>query len=529
MTFSTLEPYNIQTKKNEAILSILRSSPASIRSRYKTPIPTNVDFSSIVQANNSKIISNGNEITEETNKIEDPNEITEATTITQSLKVMHFVNIADFMPSNFQEQVCTITVKNFPMVLDLVIENLLVYFFSNFKFSWSFIDDSHVEGRLIFIRFGSMDHVRWLANELVMLRFKTAFAGSTIHFEPFASEYLKDLPDEQFTGSLASIKALLTSKKLDSDDAGPANYDAYRVDESELIEVPKDLKETIKKDIIRFRTKVLKDEKENRRKEAESERIRTKNKLQSLFLDAAKQDLEMDEAPFVESTEHEEMTDSQYEAFLKSQREKEYNDKYLAKVNALTELEQNQRTFLTSSLERARNYEQQVLDNKLESLKVWKQFDDNKHDPDLPAKYHLHHNNYPEYLRLRAIEKEREENRDAADEEAERQEEDARKNANQFMTSLSESIPAEVAPKSKSTSSDVVIANLDATVFRSKIGELVEEFLGVKEEFVIDFIFKHLVAHNFDKNDDLLADLTEILDDDAIIVIERLQQYAGLT
>ena len=528
MPISSIEPYNVQTDKNSALLSLLGTTETTyIRSRHRIPIPANVDFSSIIKANNSKILNNTNDIPKDPQGTQTSEEVSQVEHVSQNLTLSLFVNVNDFLPSNFQEQVCTVTIKNFPVVLELATESVLMHFFDKTKFSWSIIENSNIENRLIFIRFSSIDHLRWFLAKNVQHGFHEAF-GAQVYTEPLAGEYLKDLPEEPFSASLAPIRALLAASKADKgDDAGLDYYNKYKVDEQELIEVPKDLKEDIKRDIIRFRTKVLKDEKENRRKEAEAERIRTKNKLKSLFLDAVKQDDEPVDTPMTESAEHEEMDDAQYDAFLKEESAKKYHDLYQTKVSALDELEKSQRAVLAANLERERSYEKQVLDSKLQILQQWKNFDDEKIDPDLPARFRLYYTNHPEYLRLRAKEREQEEALDAADEEAEKKELAAHENASQFLSSFVKENVTENTP-TKNSVSNVVFANLDTESLRSKICDLVEEFLGVKEDFVIDFIYKHLIAHNFEKNQELIDELTEILDEDAVTVIERLKESVSL-
>lgn len=530
MPISSIEPYSVQTDKNSALLSLLGTTETTyIRSRHRIPIPANVDFSSIIKANNSKILNNSNEISKHPHSTETSEEVSQVEHVSQNLTLSRFVEVNEFLPSNFQEQICTVTIKNFPVVLELATESVLMHFLDKTKFLWSIIENSNVEGRLIFIRFSSIDHLRWFFSENVQLVFHEAF-GAQICTEPLAGEYLKDLPKEPFSASLAPIRALLAAAKAGKgDNSGLDYYNKYKVDEQELIEVPKDLKENIKRDIVRFRTKVLKDEKENRRKEAEAERIRTKNKLKMLFLDAAKHDEEPVDTPMAESAEHEEMDDAQYDAFLQEESAQKYQDSYLTKVAALAELERSQRAILAANLERERSYEKQVLNNKLQNLQQWKSFDDEKIDSDLPARLRLYYTNHPEYLRQRAKEREQEEALDAADEEDEKKELAAHENASQFLSSFVKENAAKNSPAlSKISVPDVVFAKLDTASLRSKISDLVEEFLGVKEDFVIDFIYKHLIAHNFGKNQELIDELTEILDEDAVTIIERLREYVSL-
>ena len=526
MPLSSIEPYNVQTNKNSALLSLLGSTETThLRSRHRIPIPANVDFSTIIQANNSKILNNTNDTSKHPHSTGASEEVSPNEHVSQNLTLSRFVHVNDFLPSNLQEQVCTVTIKNFPVVLELATESVLMRFLDSAQFAWSIIENSNVDGRLIFIRFSSIDHLRWFLSSNVQLLFHEAF-GARVYTEPLAGEYLNDLPEEPYSAPLAPIRALLAAAKADDgSDAGLDYYNKYKVDEQELIEVPKDLKEHIKRDIVRFRTKVLEDEKENRRKEAEAERIRTKNKLKSLFLEA-KHDEEPVDTPMAETDEHEEMDDAQYDAFLKDESAKKYHDLYQAKVTALAELEKSQRAVLAAKLDRERTYEKLVLDSKLQILQQWKNFDDEKIDPELPARVRLYYTNHPEYLRLRAKEREQEEALDAADEEAEKKEAAAHENASQFLSSfVKEAAGKKSTPRPET---DVVFANLDTASLRSKISDLVEEFLGVKEEFVIDFIYKHLIAHNFGKNQELIDELTEILDEDAVTVIERLKEYVGL-
>ena len=61
------------------------------------------------------------------------------------------------------------------------------------------------------------------------------------------------------------------------------SYSNYKVDNNDLIDIPNNMKENIIKDIIRFRSRMLLIEKEQRKKEIEMERIKTKNKLKRII------------------------------------------------------------------------------------------------------------------------------------------------------------------------------------------------------------------------------------------------------
>lgn len=61
------------------------------------------------------------------------------------------------------------------------------------------------------------------------------------------------------------------------------SYSDYKVDYNDLIDVPNEMKEGIIRDIIKFRSRMLLIEKENRQKQIENERLVTKNKLNELF------------------------------------------------------------------------------------------------------------------------------------------------------------------------------------------------------------------------------------------------------
>lgn len=517
MPISSIEPYGFENSKNGRLLALLGVlTGAQVRARKKVPIPSDADFSPVVAVNNNRMKSSSGEVFRAGNAASDSEQPAAVASIPQSLVLMNFVEISSFLPSNLQEQVCTVTITGFPLVQKLVTENIILQMLPKIRFSWSAIDNTKVENRLVFMRFASVEELRWFSSPSVLQLFQTTLRCS-VTFDPASISHLNDVAEVEYSApnTIASILAV-----NNEDSAG--SYYQYNVVEAELVEVPKDIKEQTRRDIVRFRTKVLKDEKENRRREAEAERIRAKSKLKELFLDAVQQQNEQTDVAMAEVDEHEELDDVQYGAFVESEKQKKYQDAYEAKAALLAEREVSQRDYAAASLEKERNYEQKLLDNKLESMRHWRNFDETSSNYE-SSRVGLFFTDRPEYLRLRLKEREKEEAMDAADEEEESRENSAPEKAAKFMAAMA---PEKIMTKPPKSKQPLDFSAMDGDLWQKRIGDLVEEFLGVKEDFVISFIYKHLLAHGFNKNEELADELTEILDDDAKTVVQMLEEYA---
>ena len=78
------------------------------------------------------------------------------------------------------------------------------------------------------------------------------------------------------------------------------------------------------------------------------------------------------------------------------------------------------------------------------------------------------------------------------------------------------------------TSKEIIIIDLPPTVKQSlqeKIVELVENSLGIKDEFLIQVINENLEASNLDNKQELIDELVQVLDEDAESLVNELWDY----
>lgn len=439
------------------------------------------------------------------------------------------------------------------------------------EFSWSTITMEHTEHRLLFVRFNSILGLGvFVAN---MNDIKIANVKLFVHSQ--AEQYImatSSSPDLSASTS-ASISAIINNLKNQEhgNSSGTEDldnilsyYNSYKVEESELVDVPNDMRSGIVRDIIKFRSKVLKIEKQRRKKEIEKERQMAKLKLKRLFQDIQKEqggtedeDMESEE-PEVIIDEGGGMNDREYEEFLDRKAKAEVEELYKKELKEIKDLETFELNTLQKKLISLENYENNLIENKAKYMDEFKLV--GEQNSSLHSKVSLYYSNHSEYLRYRLKEKTIEEKLDSKDREEEEKESQTKEeekiefqySAIQTNTTVSEPTPTVAATDIATSNSSATptatptfiatatassnthielesgILSLSTSILaslKSKISDLIEEYLGIKEESLIDFIYEHLQQHNLSKNEDLITELSETLDDDAEIVVEEITKF----
>lgn len=339
------------------------------------------------------------------------------------------------------------------------------------------------------------------------------------------------------------------------------------MDNNDLIDIPNNMKENIIKDIIRFRSRMLLIEKEQRKKEIEMERIKTKNKLKELFEGIKENSTDsttrkatnkaavgVNISPKVSHRdEYEDMNDKEYEEFIAVEERNKLNDQYNKKLKSFQNNQHAEYIKLTNKLKSLQNYEFDLIDNKLKYIDNLKNYQTN-------GLAHLYTHNYSDYLRMRSQKRSLEETKDAEDVKQELEE--IKKNGGQvastntntntkpstYSSGVSELATTSVeTPKSTTTTTtttndttdepvakksklakEIIIIDLPPTVKQSlqeKIVELVENSLGIKDEFLIQVINENLEASNLDNKQELIDELVQVLDEDAESLVNELWDY----
>lgn len=600
-----VNPYSLSQTINSDLISILdpNGSTTSIikpQLNYQIPIFKSIDVSNLIDLNNTKIQTQTNET--RINKAKDSSDdhqnnplskdydtsgeniVGGIDDIVEDIKL--YVSIDKLKPENFQNQLTTIIINQFPTNLKSnLIEQLLKMLMNLKKFVWSFINHELIDLKLIFIKFDQLKDLKWF---LLTYRdhISQLIPNVTIITNDKVNEYLNNNKDSslakvepsKITDNLkAKINLIINNpinytkgkKNSGTEDLDQVldSYSNYKVDNNDLIDIPNNMKENIIKDIIRFRSRMLLIEKEQRKKEIEMERIKTKNKLKELFEGIKENSTDSTTrkatnkaavgvtiSPKVSHRdEYEDMNDKEYEEFIAVEERNKLNDQYNKKLKSFQNNQHAEYIKLTNKLKSLQNYESDLIDNKLKYIDNLKNYQTN-------GSAHLYTHNYSDYLRMRSQKRSLEETKDAEDVKQELEE--IKKNGGQvastntntntkpstYSSGVSELATTSVeTPKSTTTTTtttndttdepvakksklakEIIIIDLPPTVKQSlqeKIVELVENSLGIKDEFLIQVINENLEASNLDNKQELIDELVQVLDEDAESLVNELWDY----
>lgn len=597
-----VNPYSLSQTINSDLISILdpNGSTTSIikpQLNYQIPIFKSIDVSNLIDLNNTKIQTQTNET--RINKAKDSSDdhqnnplskdydtsgeniVGGIDDIVEDIKL--YVSIDKLKPENFQNQLTTIIINQFPTNLKSnLIEQLLKMLMNLKKFVWSFINHELIDLKLIFIKFDQLKDLKWFLLTYCD-HISQLIPNVTIITNDKVNEYLNNNKDSslakvepsKITDNLkAKINLIINNpinytkgkKNSGTEDLDQVldSYSNYKVDNNDLIDIPNNMKENIIKDIIRFRSRMLLIEKEQRKKEIEMERIKTKNKLKELFEGIKENSTDSTTrkatnkaavgvtiSPKVSHRdEYEDMNDKEYEEFIAVEERNKLNDQYNKKLKSFQNNQHAEYMKLTNKLKSLQNYESDLIDNKLKYIDNLKNYQTN-------GLAHLYTHNYSDYLRMRSQKRSLEETKDAEDVKQELEE--IKKNGGQvastntntntkpstYSSGVSELATTSVeTPKSTTTTTndttdepvakksklakEIIIIDLPPTVKQSlqeKIVELVENSLGIKDEFLIQVINENLEASNLDNKQELIDELVQVLDEDAESLVNELWDY----
>lgn len=462
--------------------------------------------------------------------------------------------LQDFTPKNRLEQLLSVLFADMPAlkrkyvakIITLLLQGAPPSVDASFVFAVS--EDTLDGRRRVFVRLPTLQSAYWL------LRVSQAIIPDT---NAIANEALvallptvEALPSSHPQAN--DIKGILANKNLYDEgstrtgtedlDEVMQYYKTYKVENSELVEVPKELKEIIVKDIIHFRSKVLSLERDARKKEIENERRKAKARLTQIFnnIKATKSapkvtpDVEMAESSEQlanETSSYTEMSDEDYEHYLKKKALDEENAAYAAKLEQVKTLESTEKDKLIEQLNNAQTYEDTLIDNKVAYMDEMKQYLELATIPNsAPAAImKLYYTDRRAYFRARNVERLKEERLDGEDRVAENSEASEKPPVESSQTGASSEAPSKLFEKTNAAVLNIVLSLLPPLLlesFKSKIGDLIEEYLGIREDVLIEFVNDFLMEHNFSKNEELIAELQETLDEDSTSVVTQLQEFA---
>lgn len=569
-----VNPYKLPESNNSELISLLQNGNTSNNQtttlNFNIPVFKSIDVSNLIDLNNNKIESQINEQKRSQNvninnldSNQDENKSSNESNVVElnnedliiDEKLNKFIPIEEFKFKNFHNQLSSIIIKGIPNDLKLqVLEKLLNLLISNRSFKWSLINNLNNKNnitndlKLIFIKFDQLVDLKWFL-ETYSTTINDIIPGCNIIKNDLIKDNLESLkiePEEIKESLKSTINLIINNSKnkeikkvtgLEDLDQVLDSYSNYKVDNNDLIDIPNDMKESIVKDIIKFRSRMLLIEKDLRKREIEQERINTKNKLKRLF-EGIKESNETgnnngngsssfsttttsndgnNKSIFLMSNreEFEDMNDEEYEKYLKDQQalklEEEYNQR-------LKEWEINQNKEykkLNELLKNLQNYENQLIDNKLKFI------DDFKNYQNLSIS-NLYNHKYNDYLKFRSKKRSLEEQQDELD----------RSQDHQPQPQLEEQqkpIIKQDQPVVKKLKVESIIINELSKELKSKLNdkiiELVEEYLGVKDEFLVQVINDNLQNSSLSKKKELIEELVEVLDEDSENLVNDLWKY----
>lgn len=576
---SLAAPVSYSNENNSALLSLLKNyvpvKSQQITSDTLIPFNSSLDVQEIIRQNNKRMPrNNGTSVTENQSlQVDEENE--EAAETGADEDVSNWRDLDSFLPKNRLEQINSVLFQDFPSLKKRYFVRCIELFLSlcllNPSKSFVFTHLSETIGqdkRSTFIRFLSLEVTRWVKKNvllvfpLIVAAFDTEIDTKSV--ETYEGSNLVDVQTE--IDKLISNKRNYSygSRRTGTEDLDEVMkyYRTYKVENSELVDVPKELKEVIVQDILKFRSKVLTIERERRKKEIEHERKRARNRLTLIYegIQAApvggeNEDTEMEEV--VETDPLDALSDAQYEEHLETERKMREEEQWRTQLAEIQHLEASEKDPLTSRLEQELEYEGTLIENKInhmDEIKVLSELDPATAVSGSNPRVKLYFTNNAEYIRRRNQERVREEDMDALDEKEElkgnslvgltkpakfvaaiiTQAKSAPTEASGTSLNSKISIPAlseapatlEVANNLENSAKSIkAMSSATLVALKQKITDLVEEYSGIKEDLLVEFIYDFVIENNTDKNEELVTELQETLDEDSATLVEELHSY----
>ncbi|QPG73235.1 hypothetical protein FOA43_000542 [Brettanomyces nanus] len=430
------------------------------------------------------------------------------------------------------------------------------------EFRWSFLDNEYVaESKMVFIEFEDI---------LALYLFKMILESLGGQFESVVLSVKKEI-----VPALKKLKESI-SIEIDSEDTSSETkqniarlikcsdiryklrgeremvnekeyVSQYRVDPSDLSDVPSYMVDSVRQNVIDFRLQVIQLEKKEREKRQLEDKRKTKLKLRQLFNELNNQSakdqgdkMEVDELENNledednENENDDDLDDEEYEKKVQAEKkqrlEREYNKELQLSQKKEAKRKQLYERFINEVEHHV--YMSKVIPKSRE--KFLKSFVSNVHDSDNTIdrnhEYYTRHNNY---LKYRSKPKEKEEEEDDKDRKEENNDRATSSEANKFIASFETTREKPVKISFKKGRKKVELAGLTTGQLekvRIKAEGLVEKYIGIKEDSLIHFMVQFM-EKNFGKGkgsveySDFVHELEETLDEEASTVAEILYDY----
>lgn len=541
-------PFRISTRNNLDILSKLRNYKSHQISDtipgILVPVLEGDDLAEIIAQNKRQKTGSSQTEQDESSAIE--GSTSEVSADLEHSEPKYYVELAQIHAQNRQQQLATVMLLEFPNLRKILIERALENIVAlssaetprNFQWSVSEHGSTGSQSELtnLFVRFGSVETASWIFTnkDLVQRIFKGVVVEIDQELQPSSSllefdEKCQKIADDFVRTSSNKKNFSVDAKKTGTEDLDEVMqyYRTYKVANSELVEVPRDLKETIVKDIIKFRAKVLTVERDRRKREIERERRMAKARLTQIVegiksVSEVREETEMDVDAEEKTDPLQDLSEEEYQEHLEKQKKLAEESEYAARLAEMERLEVAEKGRLLEQLEAAETYELNLIENKFALIDELKVYADR--ESALLAqkgKLQLYYTNHSEYARIRNLEKTQEEKMDDLDREKDIK-------VDEKAEIVETENVGEEKPANVDMEIDIVVLELPQEkldLVENKIGELIEEFLGIREEVLVEFVFDYLKENNLGKKNELVAELLETLDDDSVTVVDQLHDF----
>ncbi|KAI5954150.1 SNU71 [Candida margitis] len=552
-------PFTIPSSNNSKLISLLsehRDESAKQETTPEAPLPLNFniptasqfDASNLIELNNTKILSQSSE--QQSNKKQlVSNTTVEAIDENDEPKLL--IEIKTIQPTNMQQQLSTVVFNNFPNLKNIVVEQVLASMINlntdkstnrHPSFHWSQINYEFTDSKVILVKFDKVEDAKWFIETYSHI--DTLLPKVEMIYSHQVRDKLANLPSQPSSNpdSLKSkLKLILYTTKnfakpkvqgLEELDKVMQSYSDYKVDYNDLIDVPNEMKEGIIKDIIKFRSRMLLIEKENRQKQIEHDRLVTRNKLNELFNGMEKSgdqkklkekgsstDVSRKEEDIVIPDQYEHLNDEEYYNMIHENETNEYNLKYQSHLKDVTKQQASSKLKLETELGKLLNYEADLLDSKLNQIDKLKNYE----KLEITTMYTYRYN---DYLKQRNGKRLLEMKLDAEDSAAEEKEHEGEvKHEPKETQAKKQKLEASTKPKLSDLPEIKSLSKELRVQIHDKIINLVEEYLGVQDEFLVDVIKQHLETNSFNGRSALVSDLFEVLDEDAENLVNDLYKF----
>ncbi|VEU21960.1 DEKNAAC102961 [Brettanomyces naardenensis] len=440
------------------------------------------------------------------------------------------------------------------------------------EFKWTYLDDDYVaESKIVFVQFDdilALHLFKRSVNGLEVASDTDTKASIKVTSKGVIGLALTRLAEAVSVDTAGDSSSLLTERitklqryaenrfKLGNHKPVDAEEysNQYRVDPADIADIPVDMVQTVKEGIVDFRLHAIKVENEEREKRQLEDKRKTRVKLRRLFQDVNQNSGETGSERSKDDAE-EEMEDIQVDG---TDKRGEVGDKELEKLQE-ERIKDRTNVFYGERLEGVRRkdaYRSKLSGKFSTSIKhdvylketiptARKRFmstfvngiQDTNNKIDENFNYYVRHNKYLQYRSKSKLEEER---KDAFDRDDEGKELDVAEETSTFLASFdtAKEKPVRISIKKKSksqvssarrtrSSSDIFSREEVLSKIRSNVESTVEEYLGVKEKSLVEFIMDFL-QKNYSKGAasseyrEFVSELSETLEEDAPAAAEKL-------